>query len=49
MEFKIKNVSILIPKFGNLCYKTIAAVAEGLLQSEYAFEKYLTKRRLYLH
>lgn len=47
MEFKIKNVSILIPKFGNLCYKkTIAAVAEGLLQSEYAFEKYLTKKKV---
>lgn len=47
MEARVKSIGISIPKFGELCYKkTIGAVAEGLLQSEYAFEKYLTEKKI---
>src|SRR5699024_6557409 len=37
---------ISIPIFKNIDYKnTVQAIVEGLLQSEYSFEKYLTKKK----
>lgn len=46
-EAKVKSIGISIPKFSDLCYKrTIGAITEGLLQSEYAFEKYLTEKKI---
>ena len=47
MKYKIESVGITIPRFGDLCYrKTMIAITEGLLQSEYGFEKYLTKKKI---
>lgn len=46
MELKVENVYLSIPEFKNLYYSnTIQSIAEGLLQSEYSFEKYLTKKK----
>ncbi len=40
-KLNISSLSLNIPKFGELCYtSTLKAVAEGLLQSQYTFEKY---------
>lgn len=45
-EYKIPSVGIKIPKFDGLCYKTtITAVAEGLLQAEYVFDKYISDKK----
>lgn len=47
MKYKVENVGIHIEKFNDLCYEqTISAVVEGLLQSEYSFEKYLTEKKV---
>lgn len=47
MKAKVESVGVTIPKFKDLCYKkTIGAITEGLLQSEYAFEKYLSKKKV---
>jgi len=46
MELKIESVGVTIPKFENLCYKmTNMAIAEGLLHSEYSFEKYISEKK----
>ncbi|MBU5313264.1 leucyl aminopeptidase [Tissierella carlieri] len=46
MKYKVESAEVEVPKFENLCYrKTNMAIAEGLLQSEYAFEKYLSKKK----
>lgn len=45
MKLKIKSVGIQVPNFENLSYyEVVQAIAEGLLQSEYSFEKYLTEK-----
>src|SRR5699024_8532284 len=37
MKFKLESAEVKVPKFENLCYRrTSLAIAEGLLQSEYA-------------
>lgn len=47
MKYKIESIGVTIPRFGDLCYrKTMRSVVEGLLQSEYGFEKYLTKKKV---
>lgn len=47
MKSKVDSAGVTIPKFKDLCYKkTMAAVTEGLFQSEYAFEKYLSKKKV---
>lgn len=47
MKFKIETVGMEIVKLNNLCYKgIISAIVEGLLQSEYSFEKYLTEKKI---
>lgn len=47
MKYKVETVGVTIPRFGDLCYrKTMRSVTEGLLQSEYGFEKYLTKKKV---
>lgn len=47
MEYKIESVGVSIPKFKDLCYKkTISAITEGLLQSEYSFDKYLSEKKV---
>lgn len=46
MRLKVSDVGVSVPKFENLCYKgTIEAIVEGLLQSEYSYEKYLTEKK----
>ncbi len=46
MKLKIKNLGLAIPNFKDLSYdKVVQAIAEGLLQSEYSFEKYLTDKK----
>lgn len=47
MKLKVESAKVEVPKFENLCYrKTNMAIAEGLLQSEYAFEKYLSEKKI---
>lgn len=46
IKFKVKSVEVPIPIFENLPYdNTLQAIVEGLLQSEYSFEKYLTEKK----
>ncbi len=46
MRLKVESAKVTVPRFENLCYrKTNMAIAEGLLQSEYAFEKYLSEKK----
>ena len=46
MKSKVKSVDINVPKFENIDYdKTLEAIVEGLLQSEYSFEKYLSDKK----
>jgi len=46
MRLKVESAKVTVPRFENLCYrKTNMAIAEGLLQSEYAFEKYLAEKK----
>ncbi len=43
---KLVSIGLTVPKFEGLCYKrTNAAIAEGLLQSEYAFDKYKSEKK----
>lgn len=45
-KYKFETVGVTIPKFENLCYKrTNAAIAEGLLQSQYRFDKYKSNKK----
>ncbi len=47
MKLKVESAKVEVPKFENLCYrKTNMAIAEGLLHSEYAFEKYLSEKKI---
>ena len=46
MKSKVKSVDINVAKFENIDYdKTLEAIVEGLLQSEYSFEKYLSEKK----
>lgn len=46
MANKVESIGLTVPKFEGLCYrKTNMAIAEGLLQSEYSFEKFLSKKK----
>lgn len=46
MKLKIESAEVNIPKFKELSYREAnLAIAEGLLQSEYSFEKYLSKKK----
>lgn len=46
MKFKVKNIEVSVPGLKNLTYNnTLQAITEGLLQSEYSFEKYLTEKK----
>lgn len=43
-RLRLENIGVQIPKFGDKCYgKTMKAVSEGLIQSQYSFEKYKSK------
>lgn len=47
MKYKVESIGLNVPKFEGLCYKrTNAALAEGLLQSEYSFEKFLSEKKI---
>ncbi len=47
MKHKVESVECKIPNFDGISYsKIIAAVTEGLLQSEYAFEKHLKVKKI---
>ena len=49
MTLKVKSINILAQDFKTLsCAKAVQAITEGLLQSEYGFEKYLTEKKLVL-
>ena len=46
MKCKVESVCVTIPKFEGLCYKkTISSITEGLLQSEYSYDKYLSEKK----
>lgn len=46
MKSKIESINIKLEKWNNLSLKDIAlALSEGLLQSEYSFEKYLSEKK----
>ena len=46
MSSKVESICIRLEEFNNLNYKDVSlAITEGLLQSEYAFEKYLSKKK----
>lgn len=48
MKHKVESAFVELPKFEGLCYKKCAVSAgEGLLHSEYAFEKYLSKKKTF--
>lgn len=43
---KINSIGLTVPRYDGLCYKkTNLAIAEGLLQSEYNFAKYKSKKK----
>lgn len=43
---KVESIALKVPKFEGLCYKrTNAAIAEGLLQSEYNFDKFKSEKK----
>lgn len=45
-KLKIESAKVTVPEFENLCYRrTNMAIAEGLLQSEYSFDKYLSEKK----
>ena len=47
MKLKVESAEVQVPKFDDLCYKmTNIAISEGLLHSEYGFEKYLTEKKI---
>ena len=46
MKNKVDSIGLSVPKFDGLCYKrTNAAIAEGLLQAEYSFDKYKSEKK----
>ncbi|HLR34816.1 MAG TPA: leucyl aminopeptidase [Tissierellales bacterium] len=46
MKLKVESVGLTVPDFQDLSYdKVVQAISEGLLQSEYSFEKYLTEKK----
>jgi leucyl aminopeptidase len=50
-RLKLESIGVNIPKFEDKCYgKTLKAVSEGLIQSQYSFDKYKSKsdQRVYL-
>ena len=43
---KVESIGLTVPKFEGLCYKrTNAAIAEGLLQAEYTFDKFKNEKK----
>jgi len=43
---KIKSIGLTVPKFGDRCYgKTNKAIWEGLLQSQYDFDKFKSEKK----
>lgn len=43
---KVESIGLTVPKIEGLCYRrTNAAIAEGLLQSEYSFDKYKSEKK----
>ncbi len=47
MKYKVKSIAVEIPEFEGLCYKmTVVSAVEGLLQSEYSYEKFLTEKKV---
>ncbi len=43
---KVKSIGLSVPKFGDRCYgKTNKAIWEGLLQSQYDFDKYKSEKK----
>lgn len=47
MNCKTKTVGVSIPEFKDLDYKdVVAAATEGLLQSEYAFDRHLSEKKV---
>lgn len=48
-KLKVKEASVSLKKFANLCYrKSTKAFAEGLYHAEYRFDKYLSKKQDFL-
>lgn len=46
MKFKVKDVHLQIPEFEGIDYSdAVSAIAEGLVQSKYSFEKYLSEKK----
>src|SRR5699024_649448 len=46
MKLKVESVVLTVPDLQDLYYdKVVQAISEGLLQSEYSFEKYLTEKK----
>lgn len=46
IKFKVSSIEVSVPIFENIKYKdAVQAITEGLLQSEYSFEKYLTEKK----
>lgn len=47
MELKIESIEISIPRLENIHYSdAVKSVVEGLLQSEYSFDKYLSDKKI---
>lgn len=47
MKFKEKSVNISLPQVDKLDYgQSLGALVEGLLQSEYAYEKYISEKKV---
>ncbi|HHX62403.1 MAG TPA: leucyl aminopeptidase [Epulopiscium sp.] len=47
MRLKVKSVNITVETLKDLCFnQVVQATAEGLLGSEYRFEKYLTEKKI---
>lgn len=45
-KYKFESAGITVPKFDNLCYRrTNSAIAEGLLQAQYRFDKYKSDKK----
>jgi len=45
-KLSVKSIGIKVPKFGDLCYSnTNKAIAEGLLQSQYSFDKFKSEKK----
>lgn len=45
-KYKLESAGITIPKFNDLCYKkTNSAIVEGLLQTQYKFDKFKSDKK----